>query len=326
MTTLGYIPEQPRSGSQAKDGGGSGQHFGFLSGVIDYGEPPDYLNVRKWAVDLVDAYSSRAALNRNADTAGGALAVTGAAALVGLTAFNGDKSWITGIPIGTAFVGGLLGIYASEPKANIYGVGANYVQGALINSDARNSSLKIASSGGNTNAAADELERIKAKITKEVIGLTTERDDELRIQTVAQGANVTISRDPNKSADEKAKANEAVAIATAGVADLNARIEQANTRLSGIQIAEDSVKVPPVIDLSEHEKTCLWKDVHDIKVHVEGLISALTPSDVTTRLTGVGTSSGKKNGDWVTSKTLDEKNPDLVFLRSPFVSSCGNFM
>ncbi|MGH8604724.1 MAG: hypothetical protein ACREXR_18645, partial [Gammaproteobacteria bacterium] len=150
VTTLGYVPEYPKP---EKEWWGSRTNFS---------KTPNLGEVKKWAMDVIDGYDSRATMNRQADYAGALIAGAGAASLVGLGAFGGDRAWITGIPIGTAFLAGVAGIYSNEAKAQLFGAAANYLQRMVNNSERRLAWLRRKSTPPGTKRKGAESELTKS--------------------------------------------------------------------------------------------------------------------------------------------------------------------
>lgn len=111
-------------------------------------------------MDVVDGYDSRATMNRQAVYASALVAGAGAASLVRLGAFGADRAWLTGIPIGTAFLAGVACVYSNEAKAQIYGAAANYLQRMVNNNERRLAWLRRRSTpGAKSGGAKGELDK-----------------------------------------------------------------------------------------------------------------------------------------------------------------------
>ncbi len=179
-TTLGYLPAYPRPG-------GDGKYLHLLPiRSAQWGETPTYESVHSWAFDVMDAYGSRATLNRHIDSAGASLAVTSAAAMVGLaTLGSGTSPWIKGLPIGTSFAAGIMTVYANEAKAEVYSAAANYVQRAINNSDRRYASLALGACSAKTDVDARlaELKDDIAGTTAALAAVNAQINAQLKLAT-----------------------------------------------------------------------------------------------------------------------------------------------
>ncbi len=130
LTSLGYVPDlmKPRSMTQAT---------GALMGPPRGTWSPTYPEVKEWAYDVADGYSSRSTMNRYALYWGAFVAAAGAGALTGLGAFAPGSGAITGIPIGTGFTASVMAYYENDKKAAIYDLGSARVRDFIARSDAR---------------------------------------------------------------------------------------------------------------------------------------------------------------------------------------------
>lgn len=313
MTTLGYVPEYPKPEQQ------------WWGGGPNFSKTPKLSEVKKWAMDLVDGYDSRATMNRQADYAGALLAGAGAASLVGLAAFGGDQAWITGIPIGTAFLAGVAAIYSNEAKAQLYGAATNYLQRMVNNSERRLAWLRRRSTPG----AESDL----AKSRADAAGASTSVKAYLNEYKRRQ-ADEALKSTTAKGEEEKDVASRAAADAKRQLDALAVESEMAKQREDGLARLKDltehldltcpNAANPKTECPSEtFEALCLRDDVLDVMERVERLINILMPSGVTDRLKGVGDTMGKTSGDWVTEEKIDQANKDLAYLNSSIVSKCG---
>lgn len=312
-TTLGYLPEVPKPTSTTEDDS----------------QAPDYKTVRKWTNDLIDGYSSRAAMNRHADSAGAVVAGTGAAALVGLATFGAGSGWIKGVPIGSAFLGGLFGIYANETRGIVYGAAANYLQTLLIASDTRYDLLTHEPSKSTDTGATARSPTPNEAVKSIRDRLVTEKDqlvsDNLKENMQMGVYALKVSTSPLNSAEQTA-ATASQKAAQANIDANNERIQHLDERLTSLQDFEGLISMASAIDLKNIAKACLWADTLEVKKHVDNLIDSVAPSDVSTSLKNVGSSTGKANGDWISARTIADDNPDLLFFKEPVKSKCGTLL
>lgn len=129
FTTLGYVPDtiKPRQIS-----GASGS---LVAKTVSGTWTPSLKEVKAWAYDVADGYGSRASANRNALYVGYFIAAAAAGAISGLAAYDSTNSAITGIPIGTGFLGAVAAYYHNDLKAGIYDLGNARVRDFIILSD-----------------------------------------------------------------------------------------------------------------------------------------------------------------------------------------------
>ena len=366
-TTLGYVPAYPKPG-----GTGSFLHrLPFRS--AQWGDAPTYNSVHRWAFDVMDAYGSRATLNRHIDSAGASLAVTSAAAMVGLvTLGSGTSPWIKGLPIGTSFAAGIMTVYANQAKAEVYSAAANHVERMINNSDRRKATMAL----GNDGARAEveqKLKELKSEIkgaNKTLNAVNAQINSQLQVAQKATAASITqpavaggadaieksASQDLNQ---QQAKAAQGAANLTRETANrFEAQLAALQKQEIAMESLQDSLKAcaglaaaasgttakkadgtcvsavnpssdkgSPVKDdaLNTYEALCLRDDVMEVKERVDNLVNDLTPANISDSLKGVGSISGKKNGDWVPTNVIDRAQKDLDFLQSPVVSRCGVF-
>jgi hypothetical protein len=325
MTTLGYVPEYPKKSGD-----------GWMPGA-DFQEEIDYKSMRKWALDVVDGYGTRATLNAQADYGAALLAGAGVASLIGITAFDGDKGWIKGIPIGAGFLATVFGVYNNEAKATTYTLGANYLQRLLNNSERRTLWREHVTQtviGEAQASALAEQKKVKEEIDafkeqlKTTVNKPTSKDDKLSSQLT----------------DEIAKINERLK-------QLQLRQDLAEQRIAGLRklTSETCQEILPPIDepkktdkskkngtecskasnSAPHDKSeaiCLRDDVMDVMARVDRLNLTFLPDDVPAALLSVGTTpkeGDKKAGDWANAKLPDSVKDDLAVFTSPIVSRCG---
>lgn len=334
MTTLGYVPEYPKPEQQ------------WWGGGPNFSETPKLGEVKEWAMDVVDGYDSRATMNRQADYVGALIAGAGAASLVGLAAFGGDRAWITGIPIGMAFLAGVAGIYSNEAKAQLYGAAANYLQRMVNNSERRLAWLGRKSTSAKREDAKSELDkneadadsaskRVKAYIDEyklrqadEALKSTTAEDEEKKDDAVADAKRQVASRaaaDAKRQLDALAVESEMAKQRVDGLARLEDLTKRLDLPTQNDDQSKNNGKVKEGSPSQKFEALCLRDDVMDVMERVDRLINILMPSGVTDRLKGVGNTIGKTSGDRVTEEQIDQANKDLAYLNSSIVSKCGVF-
>jgi hypothetical protein len=357
-TTLGYVPAYPKPG-------GDGKFLHLLPNrSAQWGKTPTYDNVHRWAYDVMDAYGSRATINRHIDSAGASLAVTGAAAMVGLaTLGSGTSPWIKGLPIGTSFAAGIMTVYANQAKAEIYAAAANYVERMITNSDRRFATFKLGTDAVSNDIDA-KVENLNAQISSIEAALAQMNADIAAQLKLAHDASESVAASSPATGTDTQKAAENArqnaikrqAKAAQDAADLarqsannseaqNTALQQQREALLALQkqvnqhlglaavaatAEKQSAPVTPVAPsgdstLMTYESLCLRDDVMDVKERVDNLVEDLTPANISDSLKGVGSISGKKNGDWVPTNVIDRAQKDLEYLQSPIVSKCGVF-
>ncbi len=125
VTTFGYVPEGVKTKNMSAGAG----------------EGPTYAEVVIWAEDVADGYDSRSTMNRNALFSGAFLGVAGASTLSALALFSSGNPAIAGLPIGTAFVAGIMGFYNNSVRADLYDQASKYVRRLIVMSRASRSSI-----------------------------------------------------------------------------------------------------------------------------------------------------------------------------------------
>lgn len=279
-------------------------------------------------------------MNRQADYAGALVAGAGAASLVGLAAFGADQAWITGIPIGMAFLAGVAAIYNNEAKAQLYGAAANYLQRMVNNSERRLAWLRRKSNQATRAGAGSELDKSEKKAADARMRVTA-YIDEYMLRQAAEALKSTTAGDKEKKDEASPAATDAKRqVATRAAADAKRQLdalavesEMAKQREDGLARLKE--RTEHLVDLNcpddgqskkaceTFEALCLRDDVLDVMERVDRLINILMPSGVTDRLKGVGNTIGKTSGDWVTEEQIDQVNKDLAYLNSSIVSKCG---
>jgi hypothetical protein len=313
VTTLGYVPEyiKPKADPVTLK--------------------PTYAEVKKWSLDVLDGYDSRATMNRQALYFGALLAAAGVAAMAGLAAFDSGGSAIVGIPIGTGFLAGTAAIYNSEEKAEIYGRAGRYIKGLIvlseqrINRHARDVAMKTTSE---LEAAQQALLAARRRYADAEAQLGSQKrlagDVRARAEIARAAPDVP---DPERNAAEKsaqalerlvAAAEAAVGAAGGALAATEDRFTSVALRqramytlvlaTDGMQAASASGELAPALPAMEAERkeldklfydgeaVCLQRDVNEVMNKVADHIAVLDPKNLAARLRAVGPSPAGAGG------------------------------
>ncbi|MDH5667249.1 MAG: hypothetical protein OEY86_04475 [Nitrospira sp.] len=327
ITTLGYVPEQIKPADK-----------------ITY--RPTYSEVKKWANDVVDGYDSRASINRDALYVGALLAAVGVGALTGLAIYDSTSSWIKGIPIGTAFLGSVFGIYSNEEKAEIYRLGSKYASDLVIASDQRLISRQLASNMTATalqeaqtdeNNANTELDNVKAQQRS----LNDKRNQALTAAHEEAEGPEKLAKTKTAQAIEREVAKVAAAVAAAESIAQAARErtlfaqrqDDAWKELSIAQTTNDQARIKAANatwkQLTNHEEAealCLRADIFDLMRRVDEHKALLDPKNLADRLKKVQASGPTPpDAQNATSNAPSPITPvNLSDLEPPVKSRCDN--
>lgn len=282
VTTLGYVPEYVKP-TQNKDT--------LL---------PTYAEVKKWALDVLDGYDSRATMNRQALYAGAVLAAASISAIAGLAAFGSNSSALIGIPIGTGFLGAVAAVYQSDEKAAIYGSGSRYVKGLITLSNKRITDFDSDVDGSIAVVASQEAQAAAGQRLAEARKQYAEQSklaEDGKKKAEAAKASPT-STDPERNALDKAakslqdladEAKQAVAAAEASAKMAETRTTNA-LRLQRLrkEAGGNKDKLSSLRDaFLAAEAICLQTDVNDLMNKVADHVAVLDPKDLAARLRGV---------------------------------------
>jgi hypothetical protein len=329
VTTLGYVPEYVKP-IRNKDT--------LL---------PTYMEVKTWALNVLDGYDSRATINRQALYAGAVLAAASISAIAGLAAFGSNSSALIGIPVGTGFLGALAAVYQSDEKAAIYGSGSRYVKSLIMLSNKRITDFDSDVDGSIEVAASQEAQAAALQRLTEDRNQYAEQSklaDEGKKRADAAKASPT-STDAERNALDKAakslqdladQAKETAATAEASVKMAETRTKNAHRRQRmQMEANGNNDKLSSLRNaFLAGEAICLQRDVNELMDKVANHIAVLDPKDLAARLKatkapdkaagGKADSGGAaaQGAGGVATQAPAIPPPDLSDLALPAKSSC----